>query len=520
MRAVLAVALVAVSAACGGSKSTSSTQTAGRPPVDVPAAGSPPVLLDKPVWDGPLTDPMALRALERVRTALADKAPKLQGADPRMWLGPLQGWIETRVKLNREVLADANAIASDPDPRMQLLAAIVFAVATNDFIDDLLSLEPPEGFAGDGADHNEMKAVFRESLEPQAAPLASSTRKALQKCVAAAATAPAPLRVWEAYCSEQDVEIAELEKRIAARGTTASKPPAKRPALFADCDTKEPLRTAPKALPPNKKVKPSVAYIYDDDKIQDAADIARLEAAVAAKLGAASGMKLVTTNELAAARKLVAQKKLHAKAPSCGQAPPLTAVVAHKAKHLVIGEVSTTCISSGAGKQSQCGLLVRYERAGDPADYEGLPDMLWAPVANKDAPAADFIAAVDKLAPDTSGGLLAMLSGSSGDDKVFAAFSNAADDDPWLRVPSTLREQTTKQMQDCVDAGASFDATFTITREGKTKNVALTPLAAPPDGSGVTACVKKALEATPWPCTADGKPAKVAVRMCVAPKAQ
>src|SRR5688572_11910984 len=101
--------LLALLAACGGGSTTTPT-TPTRPP-DVVPAGPPPVLLDKPVWDGPLTDPMALRALDRVRTALADKAPVLEGSDPRMWLGPVQGWIETRVKLTREVRADADALA-------------------------------------------------------------------------------------------------------------------------------------------------------------------------------------------------------------------------------------------------------------------------------------------------------------------------------------------------------------------------------------------------------------------------
>jgi hypothetical protein len=511
MRAVLALALFA---ACGGSKSSPSKPIETRPSVDVPVNRAPPVLLDKPVWDGPLTDPMALRALDRVRTALDDKAPTLTGADPRMWIGPVQGWIDARVKLTREVRADADALASDPDPRMKLLAAIVFGVAANDLVDDVLSLEPSPEVANFAA---ETKTAFREITEQQAAPLAGIARKALQLCITTAPTAPAPMRVWETYCREQDAELAELEARVAARGKPNKA--AQRPALFADCDTKEPLRASPKALPPDKKVKPSVAYIYEDGEIKDTAEIARLEAAVAAKLGATSGMKLVSDRELAAARKLVGQKKLHAKAPSCGQAPPLTAVVAHKAKHLVIGEISTTCIYQDLNKQPQCGLRVRYERAGD-SNHEGLPAPLWAPVASKDASVADYMAAVDKLATDAGpADLLGMLTGN-GDEKIFTAFSNAADEDPWLRVPWTLREATVEHMQDCVDAGASFDATFTITREGKTKNVTLTPLAAPPDASQVAACVKKALEATPWPCTPDGKPAKVNVRMCVAPKPQ
>src|SRR5436190_849276 len=133
-----ALAGLLLATACGSSSSSTPSSTPVRPDQPMPS-GERPGLLGKPIWDGPLTDPMALRALDRVRTALNDIPPKLQGADPRMWLGPVQGWIETRVKLTREVRADAEAIATDADPRMKLLASVVISVASDDFVTDLLS---------------------------------------------------------------------------------------------------------------------------------------------------------------------------------------------------------------------------------------------------------------------------------------------------------------------------------------------------------------------------------------------
>ncbi len=186
------------------------------------------MLLGRPIWDGPISDPMSLRALERVRTALADKPPPLHGADPRMWLGPVQGWIETRVKLTQEVRADAEALSTDTDPRMQLLATVVISVAADDFVTDLLAIEPPPEFVG--GDHGaEVKTVFREALEQQAAPLTASARKALEKCVATAPRAPELLRGWEAFCRERDASLAELEARVAARGAPANRLPEPQP---------------------------------------------------------------------------------------------------------------------------------------------------------------------------------------------------------------------------------------------------------------------------------------------------
>jgi hypothetical protein len=474
------------------------------------------MLLGRPVWDGPLSDPMALRALERVRVALADRPPVLQGADPRMWLGPVQGWIEKRVQLTREVRADADALASDADPRMQLLATIVIGVAADDFVTDLLAIEPPPEFVN-GEFGAETKGALRESLEKQAAPLTASARAMLQKCIAAAPAAPAPLRVWEAACRERDASLAELEARVAARDAAPPKaPPPKPPAMFADCDTKEVAHVDPDAPPPDLKAKPVVAYVYDGTDVTGD-DIHKLEQAVAAKLGLEVGMPVVDDRELAAARTLVAKKKLHARAPVCGQAPPLPAVIAHKRRNLIVGEILTTCLWQSNTKR--CGLLVQYQRAGSD-DNTGVPPPVFAKVTSRDVPAAEWIASADRLVPDE--GVANILGGLVGgtDSKIFFEVASYSDDDPWLRVASTLGADTRARVDACVDAAASFDATFTISPTGKTQKASLVPVTAAPAESKVSACIKKALESTAWPCPLDGKPAKVTVRMCVAPRPQ
>lgn len=472
------------------------------------------MLLGRPIWDRPLSDPMALRALERVRTALADKPPALQGTDPRMWLGPIQGWIEDRVRLTREVRADADALGSDADPRMQLLASVVLGVAADDFVSDLLSIEPPAEFVA-GEHGAQTKTVFKETIERQAAPLSSAARVMLQKCVVAAPRAPAQLRQWEAYCRQRDASLGELEARVAARETASPRTPqSKPPALFADCDTKEVRHVDPDAPPPDLKAKPAVVYLYTSSDLKDE-DARKLEQAVAAKLGLEVGMPVVNEKEVAAARALVAQKRMHARAPVCGQPPPLPAVLAHKRRHLIIGEIQTTCIWHD--KTERCGLLVQYVRAGSD-DNSGVPPALFAKVTSRDVPAAEWFASVERLIPDAG---VASILGSLGmgkESKIFFELANYRDDAPWLRVASTLDSDTQARLSACIDAPASFDATFTISPVGKTQKTTLAPVTAPPAGSTVDTCVKKALEATAWPCPLDGKPAKVAVRLCVAPR--
>lgn len=216
--------LLVLLAACGGTASHQPAAVAPAAGAPVAAGGDagaatvpPPELLGLPVWDGPLADPMARRALDRAHAALADAPPNLEGADPRMWLGPVQTWVERRAALARELRADAEALDSDDDPRLQLLAAIVVGVSGDDLVSDLLALElPPEAAAGEF--QAEAQQTFHDALEARAAPLATATRPALQRCAALAPRAPQALRGWEALCRDRDVRLAELEARVAARG--------------------------------------------------------------------------------------------------------------------------------------------------------------------------------------------------------------------------------------------------------------------------------------------------------------
>lgn len=461
-----ALALVLV-AACGSSSS--------RPPPRVVPRDAPQ-LIGRPIWDGPLDDAGATRLLERVRTSLEIATPST---------ARLETWIAQRIALIEQIEADATAVAASTDPRMKLIATIAIAVANDDFITDAAAL---------GA-HTPAGVI-------------ATARKAFEHCRQLAPTAAEVLRPWAGYCGDRAVALADIDA-----GFAAPSPP--RRDVLADCETTERPLPPPSALPPDKSVKPSLVYLYDDTEIIDTAQVARLEAAVAKKLAKTTGMKLVRAKDRNAARKLANQNQLHAKAPVCGQGPPVTAVLAYKAKHLVIGDIRTPCVLDGGAKPATCGLSVTYRRAGD-TDGTGLPPAMWAPIDKTEDEIVDidFIAAAGRLAPGAGGG---GLLGSLRTGGVYTGFSGF-DEDPWLNIPATLRGPTTERLAACVDAAASFDATFTITPEGATRGVSLAPVTAPPAASRVAACVQEALEKTPWPCTRDGKPAQVDVRLCVAPE--
>src|SRR5690606_3744388 len=113
--------------------------------------------------------------------------------------------------------------------------------------------------------------------------------------------------------------------------------------------------------------------------------------------------------------------------------------------------------------------------------------------------------------------ILGVLRGSGAGPHIFS-LKNYGDDDPWLRVGATLYDDAAERIARCVDAEASFDVTLAISPTGATTDVVLAPVTTPRAGSHVEACVRDALKATAFPCTRDGKPASIEVRMCVAPK--
>ena len=498
MRISLVLSLLA---ACGG---------AGSPPAPAPAPAAPgaPLLLGRPVATAPLDD-AEQQVFARASASLAAQTPALDG-ERETWQPALRTWLESRITTLQELNRTLERLPRDA--RGGLFASIVVGVAMDDFVADLLALPLPSSLAA-GPYRKDAEAAYRDALEEHALPVVTTAKQRLERCAELAPSAAPPLRAWAEHCRSRAGALAALETRVAARPKPAPRPA--RPVVMKDCAGGEKVEPEPDALPPDRKVKPKLVVVYEPDKLRGA-DRERLIEAVTKRVRAHAKLPLLSRKDIAAGEALVAQRRMRARGPVCGQAPRLTQVLGAKHRHVIVARATTECLYFEDDRQ-ECGLRVAFDRAGA-REHDGLPATLYAPVADSDVPPETWIAAASALAPnDPHSGILGMLRGGIGGPHVFS-LKNYGDDDPWLRVGSTLYDDAAAKIAACVDAEASFDVTLAISPTGATTDVALTPITAPPNGSRVAECVRDALKATAFPCTRDGKAAMIDVRMCVAPK--
>ncbi len=463
------------------------------------------MLLGRAVAEAPLPDGPAKLAFERATASLAEPPPALEGDAKQQ----LKEWVERRSTIAREV---GDALRAQPDgERKTLFTAVVGGVTFDDFASDLLAMPVPPEFANSEL-AKDVEAAYRDALESIAMPVVSAAKQHLQLCVELAPTAAAPLRAWETYCTERVAALTALEAKVAAR--PRPKRPSPRPAVMKDCGGSETIRAEPAAPPPDLRVKPRVALIFKNQTMPPATR-KRFLAEVGKRVAAETKLAVVADKDVAAGEALVAQKKLTAKGPVCGQAPRLTQVLGTKYRHLITAYVDTDCPDNRGDHKLPCTLTVRFSRAGADND-DGVPEQLYAELDAAKVTDEALLDAAPKLKtqePFASvyGGLL----GSEGSRSF--AIHGYGDDDPWLRIGDTMYGDVANRIEACVDDEASFDVVLAISPKGKTTSAALTPVTAAKPGTNVATCVQKALEQTPWPCTRDGKPAQVELRMCVAP---
>lgn len=505
MRPLVALALI-VGCGGGGPSATPPAQPAR------PVAPGAPLLLGKPVADGPL-EGAARDAYDKTAAALAIPLPSL-GGEPASSRDALTAWIEQRRTLVAEL--DGALKTLPAAERSGLFATLLLGIAIDDFASDVLAIPLPESMRSSEL-AAEIEKAFHETLEDSARPLAEAARARLAKCVELAPSASPALRVWGDHCRARVAALDELLARVAARPAPKRYPPEPPlPAAMRDCSGGERIEAEPDGPPPVMDVAPKLVVVYDDDNVRGR-DRDKLIAAVTKTIQRDVSIPLLSAKELAAGNALVAQRRMTPKGPVCGQAPRLTQVLGTKYRHVIVAHVDTDCVQYlGEDNRNACGVRVGFKRVGT-FEHEDLPKSMFASVDRKDAPASAWIAAASQLSSDhpEAGGLLGSLSGGPG-ASVFA-IKNYGDDDPWLRLGPSLADKTAAKVAACVDAPASFEVQLEVSRTGKASVAALTPVTAPPAGAKVEACVREALAATPFPCTHDGKPAKAAFRMCVAP---
>ncbi|CAN5766003.1 hypothetical protein BH11MYX2_BH11MYX2_37960 [soil metagenome] len=306
---------------------------------------------------------------------------------------------------------------------------------------------------------------------------------------------------------------------FAAVAGIASTAFAQDPPVLADCDGEETFAPEPAALAPDMKTRATLLVTYDGIEMNVADRDAFLEAA-RAELKRRTKLAVVSPEDERIADKLVSQKRLTTDSPACGQAPPFMAVVAARAKHLIVADISESC-QWGPARKGSCSLAVSFSRVGSD-NQKGVPKDLDVEIPLEPT-LAQRRAALKKLHAST--GTYCSLTGELGGAcdaarHLYWRVHGASKADPWLRAPSTLDNYDFQlTLEKCVRAPASFDATISIDAAGTTTKVALTPVTSPPAKSSTERCVHDALTALVYPCPRDGKPVELSVRVCTAPPA-
>ncbi|MBI2895326.1 MAG: hypothetical protein HYY06_17355 [Deltaproteobacteria bacterium] len=462
----------------------------------------PAELAGRVVWDEPAARmPGAIRgAYDEARALLARPLAPPRGADSR----PMTQWIEARSALVRRV----EGIAA-PTPRERLFVAVVGASLLEQMVTELRSVELPRAVRGDP----EVERMFRETLDRQLDPIAARARDAYRACAGLQPSAlPEPLRFWPDECRQRADALASLVPPPAGPATRAGGPPAEVP---AECQGGVQV-VDPDAPPADLGQPMEVAILVERrDAIQRDfadADRDRVAAAVRRRLAKLRGLRLIDDAEVRTARRLMAERRSSEGGPVCGQAPPLSSILARSHPHLVIARVEAVQYH---GEGPMCELSVSFDRAGSDSS-EGLPESLAADAGQRCTDVARVVAAGRRLSPRARAGILGV--GARRSSPVAYGVAGSDGDEPWLRVGTTLKgvEQAMTECHPGLGA-ASWALSWTVSPTGQVVSSEVRPLRAPPSGAEeVRRCVDRVLRATVFPCTPSGRPERARARVCVA----
>lgn len=492
---------------------------APRPPATAIPAG------EAPHFEGRLVHPDALDALREAfftsaATQRADVAPRLPpdaGVDTlREGFAP---WLRRRADQLRELGALVPAL-DQRSPDDALFAAVIYATVADELREAVRALPPPPGLEADAAN------LWRETRQAQVRPLLRHARDAWTRCVTVSPSASAALRPWAEVCTAR-VEALEALLRAEPRRV---RPRPERVRLPEGCEGPE-FRappTDPEAPPPVETAPRTIAVIYNDARLQGAAQT-RLLTAVRAWIARTPGARLVPQGEVEAARLLRTERRWRAGGPVCGQPPPLPALLAVRHPNLVLAHVETLCLDvehpeRDAGAERACDLTVHFRRAGTD-DRTGLPPTRSVAMRGEPDDVEAWVRAASSLGDPDAGASLSALFGAMGrGDGPVLRVLGYADLDPWLRVGPTLtqeaRDGAAQAIEACVTRGGGvgvYAASWTISPEGVAQEVNVTATVEPRDGSAarVSACVRDVLSRTGFPCPRSGAAAPAHARLCL-----
>lgn len=483
------------------------------PPVAEPAPAAPAGIVADglAIYPGALEDaPPQVREVYRRLTALLETRSPAAPRDTSV--AALHAWTRSTLARflarHRERVGAMERLASELaeiGPRERTFGALSVALAFEDFARRVDAIPVPDELREDA----ELLAIYRDALADAATPLLARAAQAYGYCRSRSEELDPSMREWAERCASR---AAALEARLASQAARAQPERARTIAWPQECAGESSAPPAPEAPPPDARRPEAIAIVTSDPQFEGSDRRRLLEAVrerVRALLPAAA---VIETREVEAAEALVGERRVEARGPQCGQAPPLAWVLARRRPNLVIAEVSTSCVLDDPSPEDACGLQVRFRRAGS-ASAEGLPETLEAVVAGGEPAAAAYVDAAPRLSPGVRpiGGILGVLRG--GGAPIEVRVRGDEDEDPWLRPQEVLRTQT-DALAACLPEGVvSLAARVRVSRTGEPAEVAVEPLSG--GSAELAACVQRAIEASRWPCTPSAREQRVEVTLCL-----
>jgi hypothetical protein len=511
--------VVASSLGCGGSQVSSATASTplaaqtlptieGRAVLDVPIEQASPSARD--LWE-------RRHALEAIAAPRPLEHPTMEAV--REWMqGQLVPWLRTTTEQLRAMQPSIHTLANG-SAEEQAFASIV-TTSAYDRVVRIVAAIPPPSVPEHQAD---VDSAWRDSIEGVLLPYFRIEVDAYRRCVAVAPRLPEAMRGWGDVCADR-------ARTIDARLATASRPRASAaPAGRArnvppECTGPTPIVVDPEAPAPDEHAPREIAVLVEDDRFHDA-ERSQLAAAVIARLRQRHVPRALPITEITRAESLRAQRRWTERGPVCGQAPPLPAVIAARHRNLVIASVGTICEPpdpsgspgpTGANAEV-CTLEVGFHRAGS-SDDSGLPDPLTATSSGDRNNVASWTNAAAHLDVARTGhgygygGL-----GMAGQTYYRALGYDTTD--PWLRVGMTLDSSDVETAMVACHAGrdvASYRLQWTISPTGGVSDASAEAITAPTESVDTEReCIVRALTSAAFPCTRDGRPARVEARLCV-----
>ncbi|MFK7990863.1 MAG: hypothetical protein AB8I08_32890 [Sandaracinaceae bacterium] len=399
--------------------------------------------------------------------------------------------MSTRVHDIEERLADLEGTHPEAGPTASVIRARVYDAYQRTIRSSPIPTEIREDA--------ELRVIYREALEQAAQPLSRMAAAAYLRCVE---RAQGPLTVWARVCRTRE---RELRTRIASADRGSGTRPAREQEQWPDTCPPHNRVPDPQAPPAPRDASLELVVLYDGDEVSEAERSAFLEAVELVVVGHV-GAERVPRREVERAQRLVAQRRWHPQGATCGQAPPLPALVALRHPYLILAHVLTECDASGPCRVS---VVFDHPSLRTGSTVASLPARLEADAAS------GWLDAARRLAPPEELQAIGVLRGGYWRRPIpgYRVFG-FEDVDPWLRLGPTLDGDVGEALRSCWEGGplVRFDARWTVDASGGVRHAHVDAEGA---SDTVLSCVRSVLERTAFPCPRESNEVSVQASFCM-----